>query len=201
MDDTLDLVWHKSVHPVSTIVLRAMAIAPEVPERLKAARLGSISVRLPYAEPEVLAARAMVRVVEACQAIVLASASEVAVPNLVRALEATEGFVIGAADVAPPMAAFPTVVSRATAIRDMLVPAMARAEAVVAFSIGLYSAMLEDAPGGGRGNTLMEARSLTRLRAGNVASVAMGAQYYAQYRLVVKNMASQGTMAPVNLHD
>lgn len=53
VDDVFrDMVWHKSVHPVSSFLLMELARDPNVPGKLSSFGVGSASIRLPYPEGE-----------------------------------------------------------------------------------------------------------------------------------------------------
>jgi len=192
-----DMIFHKSIHPIDATFLRAQATSQSVPTSLKQANLGSAAVRLPYIESEIKAADAMIAMIAAVQGPVAEADGLLGAPALVTALALVRQFVTGAPAVAP-VAGYPGVVDRATAIGLHLIPTMQRCETVVAYAIGVYEEMLEMANAGRARSSLMEARSLNRIKLAHIPSVASGRAFYQNLMRVQREMAGKGAVAGPN---
>lgn len=194
-----DMIWHKSAHPVEAAHLIAQALSQKVADRLRAASMGSAAVRLPYVEPEMKAAQAMIAAVNMVQQTVADTNGVLEVPTLVAAVDAVKTFTVGADDVAPRPDMFPeTVVNRRTAINHILLPAVKRATMPVAYALGICSAMMDNASARDRKSTLTTARSLARIRSENLATVAAGAALFENQMRKERNEAAKGKVTGPN---
>lgn len=195
-----DMIWHKSAHPIDMAYLVDQALSPSVAERLRAAGIGSAAVRLPYVEPELKAAGAMVAIVNVVQNVVQEAVGILEVPSLEEAISQVKLFRVRAANVVEgTIAAKPTVVNRVMAIREVLEPVMKRAGPAVAYAMGIYSAMMENTSARDRTGTLMSARSLARVKSENLPTVAAGASFYENLMRRDRTEAAKGKIHGPNL--
>lgn len=197
-----DMIWHKSAHPLDSAYIILQALSPTVAERLRSASLGSAAVRLPYVEPEVKAAQAMIAVVNMVQQTVTDARGVLAIPSVATAVTIVKTFQIRAPDVAAgTVAGHPTVVNRTMAINDILTPAVNAAAVAVAYALGICSAMLENAARRDRQSTLMtaKAKSLARIRTEHMSTVALGAAFYENMMRKERTDAGKGKITGPNL--
>lgn len=195
-----DAIWHKAAHPVTSNHLIGQALSREVAKRLTDSQMGSASVRLPFSEPEMKAARAMVAIVQNVQLPVTQVNGVLAVPALVAAIASVERFVVRQADVAPgTVADAPGILNRADAVTMLLIPAMTMSATAVGYALGVCTAMLDTLPARDRNSTLMNARSLTRLRQEQMPSVTAGAAFYDNLMKRDRTNAGNGLVVGPNM--
>lgn len=194
-----DLIWHKAAHPVLVNHLTAQALSTVVAERLKSASMGSAAVRLPYVEPEMKAAQAMITAINAVQQVIQDTNGTLEVPTLIGAMATVKLFDIGAVDVmVAPNVNHPLVLNRRAAVNDVLVPAMRVANIAVAYALGIYTAMSENATARDRRSTLLTAKSLERIKADNMTTAAAGASLYENLMRKERADAAQGIVQGPN---
>jgi len=195
-----DMVWHKSAHPVTSVYLVTQALSTHVATKLRDAGLGSAMVRLPFVEPEVKAARAMVSIVATVQQPILQVGGVLSVQRIVTALEHVEAFEIRAAPAIDTVIdEFPQVRTRNEAIAQILRPATESAVVGVAYALGICGAMLESLPARDRNSTLMSAKSLTRIRREQLPAVTAGAAFYENLMRRDREAAASGRVEGPNM--
>lgn len=198
--DIMDMIWHKSAHPVTSAHLIAQALSNEVPISLRDAGLGSAMVRLPYIEPEMKAAKAMVAVVATVQHAVSQVNGRLSITCVVNAIADVNQFAVrGVAANAPVVAHHPNIRTRNAAIAEILRPAVDRATMAVAYAMGVCGAMLDTLPARDKHSTLMNARSLARIRAENLPTVTAGSNFYENLMRRDRNAAANGEVSGPNM--
>lgn len=195
-----DMIWHKSAHPVTSAHLVAQALSANVATRLKEAQMGSASVRLPYIEPEMKAAKAMVALVANVQQPILQVDAVLEIPSVVAAIAMVNRFQVRAVALAvAPIAAYPNVFDRIGAINHILTPAVAGAAVAVGYALGVCGAMLESLPVRDRHSTLMNAKSLERVKHEQLPAVTAGAAFYDNLMKRDRRNAEQGEINGPNM--
>lgn len=191
-----DMVWHKAAHPIDIPFMCTQALSMHVKERMGVAGLGSVAFRLPYVESTVKGARAMVAIYNAIAATTAEAGYVVQIPKLRNALEYIETY-----NAATPAATETglTPPTRFEAIEYYLKPIMEEAGTYIAWCAGMYRAICEEAGASVNANTLLRARSITRVMNEHIGSTASGHAAYDNYRRFVRRNIQDGRLPIVNL--
>jgi len=191
-----DIVWHKTIHPLMSNDMRAMASNADVPAKLDKAGLGSVAVRLPYTGGALRGAKAMYAVFRAVTVVCAEAGYVVEMPKLANAITYMETF-----DDANPLETETgiTPVDSYAAISDYLRPVMADAEPFIAWCAGMLKGVNEDAEDTTTNNTLLAAKSVEKAMKNHIASVGLGRNSYVNYKRFVRANIEKGNLPAVNM--
>jgi len=206
-----DLLWHKSIHPLSTTFLISLATDTEVPQRLGRANLGSAAIALPVREGPLQTGDAYLAIFRAVSTVALGHGVTINAAALTVAMASTRAFVRpeapnsaainaqAAANLAPADA---LVVSLQSAIDRVLKPAIANAATGAAFCYGYFKALAKDqnitqaSPEG----TLLGSFALQNAAKQVPGEAARGGVVFERGNKILEAQAKQGNIIPITLN-
>jgi hypothetical protein len=191
-----DIIWHKSIHPLSSIDMVTMATDPDVKGRLDTAGLGSAAVRLPHIGGALRGAKAMYAVYRAVTAVCAEAGYVVEVPKLANAINYMTMF-----DETNPDATETgfTPIDEYDAIANYLRPVMDDAEPFISWCAGMLKSIDEDTERTAGRNTLLRANSVIRAMENHIASVSLGRNAHQNYKRFVRTLIDKSELPAVNL--
>jgi hypothetical protein len=197
-----DIINHKACHPVTTDILKALALSVAVKNRLNIAGMGSATVRLPYVEGQIKQAAAMIAIVDSVQTFAATYQCVFSVADLKMAY----GYVsmvplVGAAPVLPVGARFALPATRGQAIEGILVPAINAALAVTAYCSGILWELIENTDSNIRpaADSRFTAYSISKLRTEKVAEVYAGSELARNARRFTRGEVEKGIFSPIEM--
>jgi hypothetical protein len=193
-----DMLWHKASHPLTTELLRALALDDAMSARFDEVGLGSAAIRVPYVEPVLRAARAYLAMHRAVVAWINSNGHNVRMPGLEAAVAAVEA--MPRAGAVPPYANAPPM-TRDEFIRTELTRRCINAKPVVAWCIGAARANAEHT--GDRYSELTAGRaySVRKIEKEDPGSVGLGRSDYEDTRRYARNQAERGRFTPKTMSD
>lgn len=193
-----DVLWHKAAHPITTGLLKTLAASLETKARLDAIDLAAATVRLPYIEPELQAAKAYLVTVDTIASWAATKGHNVSVPGLEAAVAAAEA--MPRTGNASPYPGEPPV-SRADFIAGELSARRNRALNVVAWSLGVITGMCDSGVIVYRDLSISKAYSINRVRRDRAGDIALGREAYENGKRYERNQAERGRFQPVTMTD
>ncbi|KAL3620235.1 hypothetical protein CASFOL_035147 [Castilleja foliolosa] len=192
MNETLlrDIIWHKAGYPVAIHIKEYAATSPAVKQHFVAAKLGSVAARLPAWETVIRTADTYVKLSEVVDSIwstVGGSFNMEAIRSRMLAVKAMPRWKENLSS--PVNMTGGVMLTSRTAAISALEDTMAKNADKMALAFGFFVAMTEDSSsdiGNSVGYSLMESRSLNRLKMDNIGSFFLGTELYKDYKAVRK---------------
>lgn len=172
-----DLVWHKAAHPIVRSVLEAAAQTDAIGEAMKRIGLGSAAIRIPWAEPEVRAAKAYMALYDYTLNTAMNAGATLRVRRLARAVQVVRFVPMQGYDAQRTptnVHEFVAVVDRADFIARYLVPAFKDAGRTIAICAGIYQGLRDRIGAAAGADTIGTAWCIRRLVAERGGDVAEG---------------------------
>lgn len=210
--DAKDLIWHKSVHPIATSLLTALAQAGDSAAKLgeEGAGFGSMTVGLPAEEDTINRAGSYLALLDTVGPMLANAGHTVALPGVVAALAFTRNAPRVALPANIPLSAIlaPHVTdinirSRRDAAKKVLLPMLDKAAPVAAWMFGYYRAIAEDM--GIRANTpegsLLRSYSLRKAMESNLPMASDAQEKHRLRKRAMRQAAEEGNLETINYSD
>lgn len=177
-----DLAFHAAGHPILMSMKKDFAQNPDMKERIKRAGWGVVAIRLPATEPDFEVVKAVIALFERVGPTMTAMGGTVNVAGLVEARLQVEQ---------------ETDSKQRSAYVARSVGAVHSREPAIGYAIGIMEAMLLVSVGGT--NTILAARSITKIKNDQPATVAEGSSDYRAYMASRRDARDRGRIEAMSV--